>query len=133
MKFLKQYLLLLKKAKTDIEAAKILYKSENENIDSEIVLFHLQQSTEKIIKSLLIYNKIEVPRTHDIEKLLKTVTENSISIDSDIEELKYLSDFAVGGRYDFIREVVNNVDEKILLVENLFTFVKKQITRNEIK
>ena len=111
---MKQYLILLKKAKTDIEVAKILYKVKNENIDNEVLLFHLQQSTEKLIKSLLLFNKIEIPRTYDIEKLLKLVYKNNINIISGIEDLEYLSDFAVGGRYEIIGEELDDIDEILI-------------------
>ena len=56
MEFLKQYEVLYKKAKTDLKVAKnILEDFENgdDELDLEVVMFHLQQSTEKLLKSLL--------------------------------------------------------------------------------
>jgi len=69
-KFLKQYEILFKKAKVDLNTAKLVMDSFEEGeieLDLEIVMFHLQQSVEKFLKTLIDYNKIKFPHTHDIE------------------------------------------------------------------
>ena len=74
MEFLKQYEVLYKKAKADLKAAKILlenFEDGVEELDLETIMFHLQQCAEKLLKSLLAYNKIHFTKTHDIEKLLE--------------------------------------------------------------
>ena len=61
-KFLKQYEILFKKATVDFNSAKvILYSFEKGTIelDMEVVFFHLQQSSEKLIKSLLDFHTIK--------------------------------------------------------------------------
>jgi len=40
--------------------------SEDEEIDMEAIYFHLQQASEKYIKSLLSFNKIHFEKIHDI-------------------------------------------------------------------
>ncbi|MGL1893600.1 MAG: HEPN domain-containing protein [Spirochaetaceae bacterium] len=81
-KFLKQYELLLKKAKVDLKVAKNIFRDfigGDDELDLEVVMFHLQQSTEKTLKSILDFNKIKFPRTHDIEVLINVAKENDIN------------------------------------------------------
>ncbi len=55
--FIKHYEILLIKAKVDLKAAKNLYadfKNGEEDLDLEVVLFHLHQSAEKFIKSIIL-------------------------------------------------------------------------------
>lgn len=62
-KFLSQYEILFKKAKTDLYAAN--------------VLFHLQQSAEKFMKAVLSKHKISYPKIHDLVSLFKLITQVS--------------------------------------------------------
>ena len=62
MTFLKPHEILLKKAETDLQGAEVLYKSDNEFLDVEIVFFHLQQSIEKFLKAVLSYRGIHYKR-----------------------------------------------------------------------
>ncbi len=72
-KLLKQYEILFKKAKVDLNIAKlamVAFKKGDIELDLEVIMFHLQQSVEKFIKTLLDYNTIKFPHTHDIEELI---------------------------------------------------------------
>jgi hypothetical protein len=54
VQYLKQYIILFNKAKTDLKAAQILFEQYNEGIselDLEIITFHLQQSAEGLLES----------------------------------------------------------------------------------
>ena len=68
MTFLKPHEILLKKAETDLQEAEVLYKSDNEFLDVEILFFHLQQSIEKFLKAILSYRGIHYTKTHDLEQ-----------------------------------------------------------------
>ena len=60
----------------------------------------LQQAVEKAIKAVLVLYEIQVPRHHDIGRLLKLVDEvKEIPQSVDIETLSELSEFAVNLRY----------------------------------
>lgn len=72
-KYIKQYIILFSKAKTDFSAAKLLfanYNSGSGEIDLEVVCFHLQQTAEKCLKAVLSKNSINYPRVHDLELLI---------------------------------------------------------------
>lgn len=125
MEYMKPYEILLKKAKSDYLAAQVIYENEGE-IDLEIALFHLQQAVEKSVKAILIYNKIEVPRTHRLDVLGKLIRENGISIIID-EEVIELNDYAVEGRYDYLSEGFENFIEVSKIVKGIIEKVELMI------
>jgi len=133
IEFKKQYEILFKKANTDIAVSKLLIETKIENIDQEVILFHLQQASEKLMKCLLIINKIKFSKTHDIEKLVKLAQKNKIQLIYGIEELEYLTDFAVIGRYEIMGEDIEEIDNYFELVIKLKNFIKKEVLRNEVK
>ena len=129
-KFLKQYEILYKKAKTDLKVAKnILEDFENgdEELDLEIIMFHLQQATEKLLKSILAYNKKHFSKTHDIENLIFSCNQSSINLIENIDLLIPLTDYAVEGRYSIIHDDLDNADEYIEILDELLKFVEKEI------
>ena len=69
MEYMKQYEILVKKAKDDYNTAKLVFNNI-ENINIDIALFHLQQAVEKSLKALLVFNKIEFPKTHKLDILI---------------------------------------------------------------
>lgn len=131
MEFLKQYEILYKKAKSDLKAAKILLKSfENGDgeLDLELIMFHLQQCAEKLLKSLLSYNEYHFTKTHDLEKLYITTKEGGIFIIDDIEKLLPLSEYAVEGRYAIIHDDMDEADKYIEILEKFLNFVESEIS-----
>lgn len=118
--FMKHSDILLKKAKVDLRAAKNLYSDisrGDKELDYEVVLFHLHQAAEKLIKSLLASHKIDYPKVHDLELLAGLLNKNNIQIDMDIETLGDLSDYAVEGRYAFLQENINGVEKYIQMLD----------------
>ena len=111
MTFLKPHEILLKKAETDLQGAEVLYKSDNEFLDVEIVFFHLQQSIEKFLKAVLSYKGIHYTKTHDLEQLLKLLGTEFVLDNSDVEFIEELNMYAVQGRYDYVSEALDNIDD----------------------
>jgi HEPN domain-containing protein len=134
MEFLKQYEVLYKKAKADLKAAKILlenFEDGVEELDLETIMFHLQQCAEKLLKSLLAYNKIHFTKTHDIRKLLNEIKQNDIKLNDDYLELINLTYYSVEGRYAIIHDDLEDANKYIKILEKLSDFVKKQIKSNQ--
>jgi HEPN domain-containing protein len=128
--FLRQYEILYKKARTDLKVAKnILEDFENgdNELDLEVIMFHLQQSVEKLLKALLAYNRLHFTKTHSIEYLLDAVYENNIELIDNANELIPLTEFAVEGRYSIINDDLYDVDKYIKMVEELLLFVGEKI------
>ena len=128
-KFLKQYEILFKKALVDLNSAKvILFSFENGTIelDMEVVFFHLQQSSEKLIKAVLDFHKIKFPRTHDLQSLINLLEANNIQL-GDIEKLLPLSVYAVEGRYAILHDDLDDSDKYIEILDELLELVRIEI------
>ena len=82
----------------DLATANHMYKTFSP-IPIEIVCFHSQQASEKIIKCYLVSKGIEPPKTHDMQVLI----EMCLEIDSDFNEIyevaTKLTNYAVHLRY----------------------------------
>lgn len=127
MAFLKQYAILFKKAKTDLKVSKNIYDDFNngdEELDLEVVMFHLQQCAEKLLKVLLIYNNYHIAKTHDLNLLIKKILEKKITIISEVHELIPLTYFAVEGRYSIIHDEIDNVEKYFAILDKLVDFIK---------
>lgn len=122
--------LFLYKAIVDFNSAKCLYEvfmvGEIE-LDLEKIYFDLQQCAEKLLKSLLTNSGIIIPKTHDIEMLIKLLDNNSIQYFEDIEVLKNLTDYAVEGRYSIVCDDIDDVQRYIEILEKLRVSVENLV------
>ena len=131
-KFLELYKTLFKKSKVDLNVAKLTlsnYELGQIELDLEVVFFHLQQSSEKLIKSILDIHKIKFPHTHDIENLNELLNNHNIKIKSDIISLMPLSDYAVEGRYSVLHDNIEDASIYIKILETFTNEVKNKIEK----
>jgi len=84
------------RAGEDLSGAEVLLESEREY--PTLILFHLQQFVEKMMKVSLQKHGVNYPRTHDLSVLLELFPQEKISEDDDVFA-HLLSQFAVGSRY----------------------------------
>ena len=68
MKKLLAYEVFLRKGISDLKAAMKLL--EDNEIDPDIICFHLQQFIEKYLKAFLIYNNFEPKKIHNLSLLI---------------------------------------------------------------
>ena len=130
-KFLKQYEILFKKAVVDLNSAKVIwisFEQGNIELDIEVIFFHLQQCSEKFIKSLLDFYQIKFPRTHDLQSLINLLETHNIELNG-VEKLLPLSVYAVEGRYAILHDDLDDVDRYIEIVDELLEIVRIQIMR----
>lgn len=92
--------LLLAKARDDETLLEEIIS--NEKIRDEIIGFHAQQSSEKLLKALLMGKNISYRRTHDLRELIDLIRDNDIEFPESLMEIRTLSPFAVEFRYDYI-------------------------------
>ena len=85
------------KADRDLEAAE-LRLAQGDRLGG-IVAFHGQQTTEKYRKALLISHQVEIPRTHDIRKLLEYVRPVHAGLADALQHADSLTPFGVEIRY----------------------------------
>jgi len=120
--------LFLYKAVVDFNSGKALLKLfENDEIDIDIekIYFDFQQCAEKLLKSILTYHKIDIAKTHDINKLIKLCENYSIELIEDIDILIDLTEYAVEGRYGIICDDLNDTQNYIETLGLLIEYTKK--------
>jgi len=101
-KLLHQYEILLNKACSDLKLAKLAMSARDSDIDDASIIFHLQQSAEKLLKSLLAVHGIHFEKTHDLTSLLELCRTAAIALPEYTKDFAALNPFAVIGRYDLI-------------------------------
>lgn len=114
--------MFLYKAIVDLNSAKYLLEAFNEDkidIDIEKIYFELQQSAEKLLKSILSKHTIIFPKSHDIEQIIGLCKQHGIELVENAEILIELSDYAVEGRYSIIHDDLNESEKYILIIERL--------------
>jgi len=98
----------LRKAEQDMT---VLEKwRQDPDIAEEILGFHAQQMAEKILKAVLSYQGIEFPFTHRLTDLIDLGKEHGIVLPEKLEDIRFLTPFAVEFRYDFYQEDEDTVD-----------------------
>jgi HEPN domain-containing protein len=85
------------KAEGDYTASETLRQAENPVYDA--ICFHAQQCVEKYLKAWLTQQEIDFPRTHDLEALAKQCLPSLPDLDALMDELRFLTSFAVEIRY----------------------------------
>lgn len=92
----------LKKADQDMT---VLEKwRQDSEIADEILGFHAQQAAEKMLKAILAYEGIEFPFTHRLTDLIDLSKEQGIILPERLEDVRFLTPFAVEFRYDLFEE-----------------------------
>lgn len=76
----------------DIEASLILIK---ENGHPEIIIYHLHQAIEKILKGLILKEGEKFPYIHDLERLFKILIEKNINYSGIVENIILLQSFLI--------------------------------------
>lgn len=104
----------------DLAAARILLASNE--IDIQVIMFHLQQCVEKLLKAILSHRRVEISRTHDIERLITLCRESGEKLPDYVEDFVDLSLFAVEGRYALIHDDVCDAEKFLRAAENLQSF-----------
>jgi HEPN domain-containing protein len=89
---------MLERARQNLGASRTLVATEGHA--ENIVGFHLQQATEKALKSILAAREIEIPRTHALGDLLDLVTDSGIEVPKALASAGWLTPWAVDFRYE---------------------------------
>ncbi|MBU0600731.1 HEPN domain-containing protein [bacterium] len=93
---------------------------QDPDIAEEILGFHAQQTAEKMLKAVLAYQGIEVPFTHRLTDLIDLGKKHGIILPEKLEDIRFLTPFAVEFRYDIYQEEEEPVDFDgifVLLIE----------------
>jgi HEPN domain-containing protein len=93
-KLLRQWLVL---ANADLANALNTFRTEADPTNTTIC-FHVQQSVEKFIKSVLVFNGVSFPKTHDIAELM-SLSRPHLNFSRIILNPDLISQYAVSTRY----------------------------------
>ena len=87
----------LSKAETDMAATRALLEASLD--DYAPAAFHAQQAAEKMLKAWMVRHQIEIPRTHDLGKLVHIIAEHDRELAHVLQDLDDLTAYAVEYRY----------------------------------
>jgi HEPN domain-containing protein len=59
-----------------------------------------REVAELALKSVIAAKEVEIPRTHDLRELMKTVSEDGIELPDDLAAAQWLTAWAVEFRYE---------------------------------
>lgn len=98
------------KAEEDLLFAEIGLKA-GRGCPTSAICFHAQQCIEKYLKSLLVWRRIDFPKSHDIGALLNMIG-RPIGVAIDIKEQHRLKAYATVTRYPGDYEPITRVEAK---------------------
>jgi len=130
--FLRQYELMYQKATSDLALATHALAIDDNEIDIEIIFFHLQQAAEKYLKTLLSFHGVHYEKIHDIHRLIEICQVNSIELPNQTERLVDLNPFAVEGRYAVIADDLYDAQVFIDLLRIMKKYVASRIGKNTL-
>ena len=112
----------LERANEDLRVAELLY---HDGGFLAPVAFHAQQAAEKFLKAYLSLLQVEFPKTHDLDKLIELLPEKQKEPLEKIDELTWLSKYAVMVRYpgDFHPLAREEVKRAIILAKQVQTIL----------
>ena len=127
--FMQEHERWLKIAKEDLRVSKLLIKEDA----LSTVTYHCQQAAEKALKAYLVFKGKDVPRTHDLMKLVVACSKiNNIFEDLD-SAAELLNPFATKFRYptEFDIPDYDDTKEAIKQAQKIVRFVLKKIDEPE--
>ena len=95
----------LKFAEMDLNSAEYLRNMTPTPL--EVICYHCEQASEKLLKAVLVASDIEPPKTHDLIILCKKCSEIDKSFDSIADACIELSPYGVQTRYPSNLELSN--------------------------
>lgn len=112
------------KASHDLKIGKDEMNTDDPATDA--VCFHMQQCVEKYLKAFMIYNGLEISKTHILSYLLeKCITLDAEFTKFDKNEFHKLTEYAVALRYpdDFFMPSLEETKEAIKMADDIVGFV----------
>lgn len=89
--------MLLRRANGDLSVCRAL--GADVDVDDGPIGFHAQQGVEKALKIALVLADVELPRTHDLEFLVRLVRESGVDLPADLANPEWLTPWAADFRY----------------------------------
>ena len=119
--FLDQQAIFVLKARQDFSLVHEVMG--NDKVAPEIMLFHIQQGVEKLIKALFCIHSVRFPKTHDLDELVELAQEHNIPLPPFMDTLTELSPYAVEWRYAILHDDLHDIAAMLEQAEQFLQFV----------
>lgn len=115
------------KAERDYQTARTMLQANP--VPTDVVCFHCQQCAEKWIKAFLVFKDLDIPRTHDLQRLHTLCIQCSTLFEQIEDACILLSDYAVEIRYiDDWRDIpFVEAQEALKQAEKIKEFIRRFI------
>lgn len=115
----------LTRARNDLALAEFSIQNRNDLLDAEI--YHCQQAAEKAVKAFLVSENTDVPKTHDIRRLIQTVAELNLGFLVFAIDAAFLTPLATEFRYPMDDEApmptLAQANEALSAARRIYDFV----------
>ncbi len=120
----------LKKASSDLAAARILIEGEQRHHD--IGAYHCQQAAEKALKAYLTARETVFPKTHVLERLLELCYSTNAEFERFQRHAKELTPLGEEFRYpgEIEQPSSEEAQRALRLAEEVFSFCEQQLQRH---
>lgn len=111
-------------AKRNLETAEVLLKQDHY---TDIIAIEIHQSIEKTFKTVLAYNGIKIPKTHDLMQLFELCNKYIDVPDELIDDLLVINDYYQTERYPGPKYNIpekTEIKNNLVIAINLFERVK---------
>ncbi|MEW6109691.1 MAG: HEPN domain-containing protein [Nitrospirota bacterium] len=115
------------KAEQDYQTAVVMARKRKVPVP-DVVGFHSQQCIEKYLKALLVLNKLDFPKTHDLLDLLAILTENEPLLDVLKPELRILNPFSVQFRYPGESATIGESQKALTAMKHVRKYLKDRFS-----
>jgi HEPN domain-containing protein len=116
---------LLRIARRDLKSFTLLKSGGEEYaVDAK---FHAQQSVEKCLKAVLVFNDLKARRIHSLLDLALELKMAGVELPFDPNDLDKLTAYAVTLRYDDEEVLLLDYAEATKLVEGVFEWAKEKV------
>ncbi len=116
----------LRRARSNLALA----RARGPDVYLEDLCFEAQQAAEKAIKAVLIHLGHEVPRAHDLARLLSVLGDAGEDIPDDVREAVDLTPYAVLGRYPGPLRALTEEEylRAVVLAERVVRWAEQRVT-----
>jgi HEPN domain-containing protein len=119
----------LNAAESDFQAYKILASSDKP--PTMEVCFHCQQYVEKLLKAVLTFNKLEIPKTHDLKSLAIATVQYIPEMKPLVDSVAELTIYGIRIRYPAMMDIsLEEMKQVIGVATGIGTLLKKYLSQN---
>ncbi len=115
----------LDKAEGDRKVAEREWRTKDPVCDA--VSFHAQQCVEKYLKAWLTEQKINFPKTHDLQLLAKLAKPSCPELTPAMEELEFLTSSSVEIRYPGVSAEIEDAEKCLKAMRHLRDILRKKL------